>query len=166
MKNQITFEFRNTTIFLRASDGFEIRPGTELTEELPEIIDPLLGGAISAIAETINKAGKSQLVLLFILNLTLNFSINKALSAVRNLGIITHLMIMQLYYPLPAVLFFKRILGYVIFDIIPTEQIYGWAFGWENEAFSEASEKIGYESSYMIENLGSIPLYMLLSILI
>ena len=53
---------------------------------------------------------------------------NKLLSAVRSLGTITHLMIMQLYYPTLVVLVYKHLIEYVTFDIIPTEDIYSETF--------------------------------------
>ena len=62
-------------------------------------------------------------------------------------------------------LFFESLLGFVNFDVIPTEDIYAELFGWKNDPFSIQAENIGYESRYMIECLGSIPIYMALNIL-
>ena len=92
------------------------------------MIDPELGNAFIATASTIAAAGKGQLLILALLNIFLGFSMNKLLSAVRSLGTITHLMIMQLYYPALVVLVYKHLIEYVTFDIIPTEDIYSETF--------------------------------------
>ena len=78
----------------------------------------------------------------------------------------THLMMMQLNYPSTSVAFFNILFGFVTFDPIPTDGIYGPLFGFNSEAFSKQTDAIGYGSIQMIENLGSVPLIMLAILLV
>lgn len=73
-------------------------------------------------------------------------------------------MLMKLLFPPVTVTFFAGLFEYVTFDIIPTEDIYKFVFGWPNEAYSKEAEEIGYASRYFIENAGSIPLYIAIDI--
>lgn len=93
-----------------------------------------------------------------------SFGLNNVLGLVKALSMIVHLMIMQLLYPPTVMLFYSGLFEYVNYDMIPTEEIYSEVFGWPNVAYSEEAELIGYESRYIIENSGSIPIYMLLII--
>ena len=90
---------------------------------------------------------------------------NRMLAEVRSLSIIVHIVMMQLLFPALCVLFFESILGFVNFDVIPTEDIYAELFGWLNVPYSDQAEVIGYESRYIIECLGSIPIYITCNIL-
>ena len=47
------------------------------------------------------------------------------------------MMLMQLIYSPSCVIFFGKILEFVTFDIIPTEDIYAEVFGWENIPYSD-----------------------------
>ena len=59
--------------------------------------------------------------------------VNKLLGQVRSLGIVVHLMLMSLVFPAVTFAFFKGLLEFVTFDLIPTEDINGAIFSWENE---------------------------------
>jgi len=56
--------------------------------------------------------------------------------------------------------FYESVLEFVTFDLIPTEELYDLIFGVENEPFSESAENIGYESRYIVQNSGSVSLYI------
>lgn len=86
---------------------------------------------------------------------------NKILSQVRNLSLITHLMMLRLQYPEELNSFFGKIFEFVTFDVIPTEYIYPHILvDLDEESFSEQAEKIGYESVYFIPNSGSITIFI------
>ena len=67
---------------------------------------------------------------------------------------------MQLNVPPSAIIFFSALFEFVTFDIVPTDAIYQTAFAWENTPYSESAENIGYESRQIIENTGSVPIFM------
>ena len=75
-------------------------------------------------------------------------------------------MLMRLIFPPVAVVFFAGLLEFVTFDLIPTDVIYAIVFQWVNAPYSDEAENIGYSSVFMIENAGSIPIYILLSLLL
>ena len=83
---------------------------------------------------------------------------------------ITHLMMMQLNYPVTAALFFGSIFEYVTFDILPTDDIYGKVFelveeSEEFEPYSEQADATGYGSRYAIINTGSCFIFVNIMIL-
>ena len=87
---------------------------------------------------------------------------NGVLNQVISLSLITHLMMMQLDYPQSAMIFFSKIFEFVTFDLIPTDHIYVEIFQWVNTAFSKMAEAVGYPSHFMIENGGSITIFIIL----
>ena len=70
------------------------------------------------------------------------------------------MMLMQLVYAPVCVIFFGKILEFVTFDVIPTEEIYAEIFAWENVPYSEQADAVGYSSRYIIECSGSIPIFI------
>jgi hypothetical protein len=90
---------------------------------------------------------------------------NSILAMVQNLAIITHAMMMQLMYPEVTLVFYSSVFDFVTFDMIPTEYIYPLILTLANVPYSEAAEKIGYESRYIIWNSGSITIYIFIYIL-
>ena len=88
------------------------------------------------------------------------------LAQVRNLGFVTHLMMMQLMYPATIALFFSKVLEFITFDIIPTELIYPYIFDFPEGAYSDQADLIGYGSRYIIINGGSITLFLLAYLLL
>lgn len=75
---------------------------------------------------------------------------------------ITHLQMMQLNVPPSAIIFFSALFEFVTFDIIPTEDIYAALLAWDNVPYSESAENIGYASRQIIENTGSVPIFLLI----
>ena len=73
---------------------------------------------------------------------------------------------MKLDFPTILFVFFKGILEFVNFDILPTEQIYEALFIFDSEAYSDEADLIGYESRIFLQNAGSIPIYIVLEIVL
>ena len=84
------------------------------------------------------------------------------LSQVQIMNIITHLHIMQLNYPASISIFFGTIFGFVTFDILPVDNIYGAIFDFDSEPYTETAAETGYESLYMIENTGCLLIFLFL----
>jgi len=96
-----------------------------------------------------------------VLNLVASYSMQQILSQVRSLSMITHLQMMQLNVPPSAIIFFSALFEFVTFDIVPTDDIYQETFAWENTPYSESADNIGYGSRQIIENTGSVPIFMI-----
>lgn len=153
-------------LFVRKEDDFSVSYDTVVSLKLPQFGDSAMVTAAKAAGETVGNVGKTQLVIIFLLTLLGSHQLNKLLGQVRNLGLVTHLMLMKLVFPPITVIFFSGLFEYVTFDIIPTEEIYAYLFGWQNVAYSEEAESIGYSSRYFIENAGSIPIYIAVDIVL
>ena len=91
---------------------------------------------------------------------------NKLLSQVRNLGFVTHLMMMQLNYPATIALFFSKVFEFVTFDIIPTELFLPYIFDLPEGAYSDEADSIGYYSRYIVLNAGSITIFLLSNLIL
>lgn len=117
---------------------------------------------IKAIALAIKQSGSGSLLLLAILQFFLNTGMSEMLSQVQIMNIITHLHIMQLNYPASISIFFGTIFGFVTFDILPVDNIYGAIFDFDSEPYTETAAETGYESLYMIENTGCLLIFLFL----
>ena len=84
----------------------------------------------------------------------------------RNLSYIAHLMMMELTYPLVVNSFYEPVLEFANFDLIETEDLYGSTLDLEQDPFSDQVAGIGYESRYLILNLGSIPIFMTINLVL
>ena len=70
-------------------------------------------------------------------------------------------MMMQLGYPAGISVFYAAIFEYVVFDFIPTDNLYENIFDFENkEPYSEEADNIGYPSRYLIFNSGSVTIFI------
>ena len=121
-----------------------------------------IAAALGALGDSVGGGGKLLTVIILVMNLFLSFSANQILAQVRSLSMITHLQMMQLNVPPSAIIFFSALFEFVTFDIIPTEDIYAVILAWENVPYSEKAENIGYASRQIIENTGSVPIFLLI----
>ena len=80
----------------------------------------------------------------------------------RSLGLITHLMMMQLNYPASSGIFFATVFEYVTFDMVPTDEIFGEIFDFDSEPYSDQADQVGYGSRFFIENTGSLIIYVVI----
>ena len=73
---------------------------------------------------------------MLILTIVGSHAVNKMLGGVKCLTVITHFMMMALNYPPVVSEYFSNLFEFSNFDIIPTEYIYKYLFGWKNIAYS------------------------------
>ena len=163
--NILVVKIKNPNLIVRKADGVTILKDSEFKKALPQQVDPSLAQAAESAGSAVSTTGKGQLIAGFVISNFSGFGINLLLGKVAVLNTITHLMMMQLAYHPIAVIFFSSIFEYVTFDLIPTEELYAEIFGWDNVPFSDEAGWIGYESRYLIENLGSIPIYIILNLM-
>ena len=161
----MTIHFWDKSLFVRASDGEEIASASQVTKIVPKMSNKTLSLVAEEIATIMSSTGSSSLVIAGILSYFGNFSASHLLSEVRNLSFISHFMMMQLVYPPLSVAFYAILFNFLTFDILPTDNIYVNVFGWENVPYSDNADAIGYPSRFLIENSGSITIFILLLIL-
>ena len=86
------------------------------------------------------------------------------LGIIEPLGLMTHIMLINIEYPLNARLFTNSIFPIVSFDMIPTDDLYAKLFSLDDvddEPVSAIFEEIGYESKLSMNNLGSLFLLLI-----
>ena len=149
-------------LFVRQSDYDTLPKLYETSKEIPLQTEAGMAATLTAIGESVGDGGKFVTVAIVILNLTMSYSMNQILSQVRSLSMITHLQMMQLNVPPSAIIFFSGLFEFVTFDIVPTEDIYSEVFAWDNIPYSESADNIGYASRQIIENTGSVPIFILI----
>ena len=76
------------------------------------------------------------------------------------------MMMMQLRYPETTVEFYSKVFDFVTFDSLPSEKIYPHFLNFVNVPYSDAAQKIGYESRYIIWNSGSITIFIVLYVFV
>ena len=158
--NLVKVNIWDPSLFLRAKDLVPIAPLSSTTKIIPRIVEKTYAKLFETAAITLSNTGTGGIILAFLLGFGFNMGMNKVLSQVRNLGFVTHLMMMQLMYPVTLTLFFSKVFEFVTFDIIPTELIYPHIFDLPEGAFSEEADSIGYYSRYIILNAGSITIFL------
>ena len=58
--------------------------------------------------------------------------------------------------------FYAKLFIFIKFDYIPTDELYETIFSdIINEPYSEMAENLGYESRYIVQNSGSIFIYII-----
>ena len=152
-------------MFVRKSDGVALQSNYESRVELPNISEETQEVETSSFGSTVAGVGMGALILSAFLSYFSFLAQNKILSQVRSLGLITHLMMMQLNYPQPARDFFKAVFPMISFDLVPGEAldwIYGKLFNLNSTAYSPEAEWIGYGSRWIAENSGSITVFLFL----
>ena len=89
-----------------------------------------------------------------------------ALGQVRSLSLITHFNLMQLKYPGAVTEFYGELKPFIVFDVIPTDNLYEETFYFEDdEPYSESAEDIGYESRMLVINGGSFTIFVVYMVL-
>ena len=94
-----------------------------------------------------------------VLNVLINSSLGALISSAKSLQIITHLNLMPMIVPANALIFFSYIFSVASFDPIdiqePVEEFFDLK---QTDGVELASNfvELGYESSYLLSNLGSL----------
>ena len=165
--NQVEINVNDKSLFRRASDGAMIEIDTEIeAREITGQVDQELDEVFEAFGAAVGTGGKALIVITFFIRFLLKFAMNHILGHVRSLSLITHLFMMQISFPVIALTFFSYVFEFVTFDLIPTDLIYPYIFDFSGDKpYSAQAEAIGYESRYIVWNLGSLFLYIILILL-
>ena len=88
---------------------------------------------------------------------------NQILSQVRSLSIITHMLLIHVQIPGIAMLFYMKIFQIVKFDIFEAvfkfDEVLDAIFNFDQLPINQDASDLGYESRYIIINLGAIVFY-------
>ena len=94
-------------------------------------------------------------VLSFILKAALSF----LLSIIKNISLMVHMFLLTLNYPVNLLNFMNIMFPLVMFDIIPTTEIFEIMFHFKevpDHSLSDQFDTLGYSSIFSVNNLGSI----------
>lgn len=154
-----------TELFKRASDGLLIEPGRQTKLRLERDVDEQWvqqfdqSGAVFATSGKVTAAG-----MIFLQFVRLK-GMNHVLGPVRNLQILTHIMMMTLVYPECSEPFFAQLFEFITYDMYNTDNMYDEMFGFEHVPFNEFADAIGYPSRFLIFNSGSMTVFLWITIL-
>ena len=92
--------------------------------------------------------------------------LNKILSQIRSLSIITHMMLIQIELPGIVMIFYSYILDIVIFDIMESvfafDALVAWIFELPDEPVDDAAESLGYGSHFLITNMSALLVFFVI----
>lgn len=104
----------------------------------------------------------TSVTLILIGDFFFTFGISNLLASIKKMQIIVHMVLVNVSIPANAALFYAHFLEIVNFDILPTDGLYEYLFDLkEGDAISVNFEMLGYETIYMIKNLGSVFIFMM-----
>ena len=136
-------------------------PESVIEKKLPRIINEKYAESIVELATKLADVSKGAVSTFLVLSFFIGFSMKPVLDQIRCLQMIVHLMMMHIMLAQSCLLFFAKILEFVIFDMIPTEYIYPLIFFFKNDsAYTEEAEALGYGSRYLIINTGSVTIFI------
>ncbi len=105
-----------------------------------------------------------------IANFVLNGFMNQLLSIIVSLGIILHLFLVCLNYPVDLLNFFGLLFPLITFDVFPVSSLYEKWFHFAeittDHAISDQYNIVGYGSIFVISNIGSLFLFLILQLLL
>ena len=110
--------------------------------------------------------------IIFVIILVLKLSIlNQLFSQVRSLSIVTHLMLISMKLPASVMVFYPKIFEIVAFDLfaehLKFDEFLNWIFKFDDVPFESEDdrfEELGYQSHFMISNLSSVFVFLILTI--
>ena len=116
--------------------------------------------------KTVKNTSKVMSIILFILNYFLNLYLNSILSFIRTISMIVHLLSIKLNCPDTTTILFSELFEIVSFDFLPTKDFYEEIFNFDNVPISESLDIMGYASQYIIINLGTVFIMMMVQIIV
>lgn len=95
----------------------------------------------------------------FTLQFALQAVLNRLLSSIRSLGIIVHMFLISLSYPLNCLTFFGQLFNLISFNLIPTNYIFKKVFMFPADQDSWLTDWfywVGYNSMLSINNMATL----------
>ena len=113
--------------------------------------------------ETIGESVGMTMSVQYLVSVLMNSGLGALMASIKTMQIITHLSLMPVIIPANAMIFFSFIFSAVSFDPVdiqePVEEYFNLK---QTEGVELANNfvELGYESSYMLSNLGSLLLIL------
>lgn len=111
-------------------------------------------------------ASFTVLAVSFTLSFVLQAVLNRLLSSIRSLGLIVHMFLLSLSYPLNCLSFFGQIFNLISFNLIPTAYIFEKVFQFsavQDSYLSDWFSWVGYNSMLSVTNMATLFVFIVLA---
>ena len=111
-------------------------------------------------------ASFTVLAVSFTLSFVLQAVLNRLLSSIRSLGLIVHMFLLSLSYPLNCLSFFGQIFNLISFNLLPTAYIFEKVFQFsavQDSYLSDWFSWVGYNSILSVINMATLFVFMVLA---
>ena len=111
-------------------------------------------------------ASFTVLAVSFTLSFVLQAVLNRLLSSIRSLGLIVHMFLLSLSYPLNCLSFFGQIFNLISFNLLPTAYIFEKVFQFsavQDSYLSDWFSWVGYNSMLSVTNMATLFVFMVLA---
>ena len=95
-------KINDPSVFIRFDDLVQIADDTLLQYEIPKQLDKSLAEAMDGLGSVVSNFGTGTTFVSFALNFLLQYEMNSILGNVRSLSYITHLMMLDINYPVSS----------------------------------------------------------------
>ena len=142
--------------FARESDSIQISQNTVLEIDLLPQATP----EAAIIIEELADATVNTHVAIVALLLSNKLVIASIFSQIRSLSVITHMMLVSVQIPSTVMIFYSRIFEIVKFDVLEElfriDLLIDYLFRFEREQERGDVQQLGYESPYLVRNIGTV----------
>lgn len=111
-------------------------------------------------------ASFTVLAVSFTLSFVLQAVLNRLLSSIRSLGLIVHMFLLSLSYPLNCLSFFGQIFNLISFNLVPTAYLFEKVFQFsvvQDSYLSDWFSWVGYNSMLSVTNMATLFVFMVLA---
>ena len=112
----------------------------------------------------------NAVVFVLVMNFFLKGLLGTLLQSVSSLGIIFHMFLVTLNFPVEMMNFFGLMFPLITFDALPVESLYEKIFHFSNittdQALTTQFDSFGYSSIFIVSNIGSLFIIAILQVFI
>ena len=159
--------FWDENLFVREADSVPIIRGQTMKIPLTTQCPTSEKERVEALADATVSSTSWLIIAVIILEFSL---LSKVLQQVRSLSIIVHLLLIDVRIPATVTIFYQKIFEVVSYDLFEEYLYFGdfleWAFDLKDRAVSDRAEELGYESHYIVTNLGSLLVFFVLNLIL
>ena len=118
---------------------------------------------VGAVAKTTSDTTQIMFIALMIGKTFFDFGLQGLDDHMKALGLLLHLMCAGLMYPQVMSAFFGPLLSFLLIDIIPLSDWLQQGFDWTITPYTPNFDGLGYNSGYILYNLGSLSMILVLT---
>ena len=98
-----------------------------------------------------------------LMNLLLQGSLNQVWGMINNMQVVIVTPLMSVNFPGNALLLYNKFITVATFDFLPTDDIYIYLWDFpDDEPFNDKFDMLGYGCQYIINNLGTLLIFIVL----